>query len=169
MDNKSGEPEESGAPSAPSRGKTGDFVAGLVIFLIAAYALYESINMPFYGDSGVWGSPGLTPGLISSVLLLLSVMLMIRSGGVSTSGYSFKIGIEGWRGLLTFGIIVVYVAAMPLVGYAPATFVMLFVFQIIFAQQRNWRFLIIWGFGLSAFLTVVLYYIFADFFLIPLP
>jgi len=94
---------------------------------------------------------------------------MYRSRSLSLSGLAFSINVEGWRGLLTFGLIIVYVAVLPWVGYAPATFVMLVVFQVIFAQQRDWRYLIIWVMGLSAALTVALYYLFAEIFLIPLP
>jgi hypothetical protein len=166
MNDSDGDP----AGSQPDKQKNvRDFAAGLVIFAIATYALIESIRMPYYGDSGMLGSPGLTPGLISAVLLLLSAMLMYRSRSLSLSGLAFSINVEGWRGLLTFGLIIVYVAVLPWVGYAPATFVMLVVFQVIFAQQRDWRYLIIWVMGLSAALTVALYYLFAEIFLIPLP
>jgi hypothetical protein len=166
MNDSDGDP----AGSQPDKQKNArDFAAGLVIFAIATYALIESIRMPYYGDSGMLGSPGLTPGLISAVLLLLSAMLMYRSRSLSLSGLAFSINAEGWRGLLTFGLIIVYVAVLPWVGYAPATFVMLVVFQVIFAQQRDWRYLIIWAMGLSAALTVALYYLFAEIFLIPLP
>jgi len=166
MNDSDGDP----AATQPDKEKNArDFAAGLTIFAIATYALIESIRMPYYGDSGILGSPGLTPGLISAVLLLLSAMLMYRSRSLSLSGLAFSINVEGWRGLLTFGLIIVYVAVLPWVGYAPATFVMLFVFQVIFAQQRDWRYLIIWAMGLSAALTVALYYLFAEIFLIPLP
>ncbi|MGI9524460.1 MAG: tripartite tricarboxylate transporter TctB family protein [Hyphomicrobiaceae bacterium] len=151
------------------RGSAGDFIAGLAIFLLGAYALYESINMPYYGDSGVLGSPGLTPGLIAGVLLLLSAMLMFRARGFSWPDMSFSIDVNMWRGLLALGIILVYVAVLPFIGYAPATFAMLVVFQLVFAPVRNWRYMVIWCLGLSAFLTAVLYYVFAEFFLIPLP
>ncbi len=158
------------APTGPARqGSAGDFVAGFVIFLLGAYALYESVNMPYYGDSGLLGSPGLTPGLIAGVLLLLSAMLMLRARGFSWSDLSFSIDVDMWRGLLALVIILAYVAALPVVGYAPATFAMLFVFQLVFAPVRNWRYMVIWALGLSALLTAVLYYVFAEFFLIPLP
>lgn len=158
------------APEGPARrGSAGDFFAGLFLFLLGAYALYESINMPFYGDSGLLGSPGLTPGIIATTLLLLSAMLMFRARGFSMQGIRLSFDTEIRRGLLTLGVIVIYVAAMPYVGYAPATFVMLMVFQLIFAPIRSWRYLLIWGVGLSALLTIALYYLFAEFFLIPLP
>ena len=43
------------------------------------------------------------------------------------------------------------------------------IFQIAFAQQRTLKSILIWGFGLSAVLTVVLYYLFGEVFFIPLP
>ena len=158
------------AQSGPARrGSASDFIAGLVIFLLGAYALYESVRMPYYGDSGLLGSPGLTPGLIAVVLLLLSGMLMLRARGFALSDIRLSLGVDVWRGLLALGVILAYVAVLPVVGYAPATFVMLLVFQLVFAPARNWRYMVIWGLGLSAFLTAVLYYVFAEFFLIPLP
>ncbi len=158
------------APIGPAkRGSAGDFVAGLAVFMLGAYALYESVNMPYYGDSGLLGSPGLTPGLIAGVLLLLSAMLMFRARGFSWSDMSLSVNVNMWRGLLVLGIILAYVAVLPFIGYAPATFTMLLVFQLVFAPIRNWRYMVIWGLGLSAFLTAVLYYVFAEFFLIPLP
>ncbi|GAB5377160.1 MAG: hypothetical protein AcusKO_36220 [Acuticoccus sp.] len=66
--------EEGLTPSGvdPVQSPNGDFLVGAIIFAVALYTLNSSVHMPFYGDSGVWGSPGLTPGLISVVLLLLS-------------------------------------------------------------------------------------------------
>ena len=147
----------------------GDFVAGLVIFLIALYTGYESIRMPFYGDSGVWGSPGLTPGLISGVLLLLSGLLMFRARRFARHHVGISISPVMMRGFGTFALIIAYVAAIPYAGYVPATFVMLFVFQLVYAKSRNLSFLIIWALGLSVVLTGVLYYVFAELFLIPMP
>lgn len=151
------------------RHSASDFFAGAVIFLISAYALYESVNMPYLGDSGVWGSPGLTPGLISCVLLVMSAALMFRSRGFSLQGISLTRYTEIGRGGITFVLIVLYIAVLPWVSYAAATFVMLFVFQILFTPRRNWRFVIVWALGLSAVLTAALYYLFAEIFLIPLP
>lgn len=147
----------------------GDFFAGLFIFLIALYTGYESIRMPFYGDAGVWGSPGLTPGLISGVLMLLSAMLMFRARRFARHHVGVSISPVMLRGLGTFALITAYIAAIPFAGYVPATFVMLFVFQLVYAKSRNISFLIIWGLGLSAVLTGVLYYVFAELFLIPMP
>jgi len=171
MQNKSRETAETDRhePGKAKQNRASDFFAGAVIFLISAYALYESVNMPYLGDSGIWGSPGLTPGLISSVLLVLSAALMFRSRGFLLQGISLRHYTEIRRGGITFVLIVIYIAMLPRIGYAAATFIMLFVFQILFTPRRNWRFVIVWALGLSAILTMALYYLFAEIFLIPLP
>ncbi|GAB5377161.1 MAG: hypothetical protein AcusKO_36230 [Acuticoccus sp.] len=56
-----------------------------------------------------------------------------------------------------------------MIGYPIATFLILFIFQTVFAARHDLKFIVIWGFGLSAVLTVILYYLFAEFFFIPLP
>lgn len=163
--------EEGLTPSGvdPVQSPNGDFLVGAIIFAVALYTLNSSIHMPFYGDSGVWGSPGLTPGLISVVLLLLSGLLMFRSRRLTVAGFGMSFSVERARGLLVFGLIVGYVAAIPLIGYPIATFLILFIFQTVFATRHDLKFIVIWGFGLSAILTVILYYLFAEFFFIPLP
>jgi hypothetical protein len=77
--------------------------------------------------------------------------------------------LETRRVLIVFGLVFVYVLVMPLIGYALATFLMLFAFQTIFTGRRDLRFLVIWAGGLSLVLTAALYYVFGQIFLIPLP
>jgi hypothetical protein len=146
-----------------------DFLAGLAIFLVSLYVLIESYRMPFYGDSGALGSPGLTPGLIALFMLALSAALMWRSR-VFRIPLTLKTPDEPARRVLTvFGLVVTYVALMPVIGYVPATFLLLFAFQTIFTQKRDLQFVLIWGVGLSAALTAILWYVFGEIFLIPLP
>ena len=125
--------------------------------------------MPLYGDAGALSSPGLTPGLVSLFLLVLSAALMLRSRRFRAAFGGISIDVETKRVLTVFLIIFIYVAAMPWVGYVPATFLMLLAFQVIFARQHTLAFIVIWGVGLSAFLTAALYYLFGEIFLIPLP
>ncbi|MEO1102799.1 MAG: tripartite tricarboxylate transporter TctB family protein, partial [Pseudomonadota bacterium] len=124
---------------------------------------------PFYGDSGVWGSPGLTPGLISAVLLVLSGLLILRSRRVSFSSIRWGMTVERWRGLAVLGVILAYAAGVPTIGYVPATFLMLLVFQVAFAPRHSLGYFLVWGLGLSAALTVALWWLFGEFFFIPLP
>jgi len=146
-----------------------DFLAGLAIFAVSLYALITSIRMPYYGDAGALSSPGLTPGLISLAMMVLSVVLMLRSRRFRRPFELRLPGIEARRVLTVFAIVFLYVLLMPWMGYAVATFLMLLAFQTIFVARRDLRFLLIWGVGLSAVLTGALYYVFAKIFLIPLP
>jgi hypothetical protein len=77
--------------------------------------------------------------------------------------------VETRRVLTVFGLVFLYVLLMPWIGYAVATFLLLFVFQTIFTASRNLRFLLLWAGGLSAALTAALYYVFGQIFMIPLP
>lgn len=163
------EPTASDAGDGTSKKNAGDFIAGIVVFAIGAYALFESVRMPFFGDSGIWGAPGLTPGILGALLMMLSVLLIVRARGFSWSALRLGVDAEARRGILAFAIIVAYVIALPIVGYAVATFVMLFVFQALFASQRDWRFIVVWALGLSVVLTGALYLLFAKVFQIPLP
>jgi Tripartite tricarboxylate transporter TctB family len=161
--------QQSEAVEAGLRKAGSDFLAGLVIFVISLYALIASIRMPFFGDAGALSSPGLTPGLVSLLMLALSAALMLRSRPFRLPFVLALPGIEARRVLTVFGIVAVYVAAMPRIGYVPATFVMLLAFQTIFAARRDLRFLLLWGVGLSAGLTAALYWLFGHTFMIPLP
>jgi len=157
-------------PAAAALKKAGaDFLAGLVIFVISLYVLITSYRMPFYGDSGALGSPGLTPGLIALLMMMLSAVLMWRSRVFQLPELVRVPDEQARRVLIVLGLVVAYVAAMPVIGYAPATFVLLAAFQIIFVRKRDLRFVLIWGIGLSAVLTAILWYVFAEIFLIPLP
>jgi hypothetical protein len=160
---------ETATPDARLRKAGADFVAGLVIFVVSLYALIASIRMPYYGDAGALSSPGLTPGLISLFMLVLSAVLMLRSRHFRLPFTLAAPSIEARRVLTVFGLVFLYVLLMPWIGYAVATFLMLFAFQTIFVARRDLKFLLIWGGGLSLVLTAALYYVFGQIFLIPLP
>jgi hypothetical protein len=157
------------APDGVLRKAGADFVAGLVIFVISLYALIASIRMPYYGDAGALSSPGLTPGLIAVFMLVLSAALMLRSRRFRLPITFAAPGIEARRVLTVFGLVFLYVALMPWIGYPVATFLLLFAFQTIFVARRDLKFLLIWAGGLSLALTAALYYVFGQIFLIPLP
>jgi hypothetical protein len=160
---------ETAAPEARLRKTGADFIAGLVIFAISLYALIVSIRMPYYGDAGALSSPGLTPGLISLFMLVLSAVLMQRSRRFRLPFTLAAPSLEARRVLAVFSLVFLYVLLMPWIGYAIATFLMLFAFQTIFTARRDLKFLLIWAGGLSLLLTAALYYVFGQIFLIPLP
>jgi hypothetical protein len=160
---------ETAAQDASLRKAGADFAVGLVIFLVSLYALITSIRMPYFGDAGALSSPGLTPGLIAAFMLVLSTVLMLRSRRFRLPFTMTAPSIETRRVLIVFGLVFLYVLLMPWIGYAVATFLMLFAFQTLFTARRDLRFLLIWAGGLSLFLTAALYYVFGHIFLIPLP
>jgi hypothetical protein len=160
---------ETAAPDAGLRRAGADFVAGLVIFVVSLYTLVASIRMPYYGDAGALSSPGLTPGLISAFMLVLSAVLMLRSRRFRLPLTLSAPSVEARRVLIVFGLVFLYVLVMPWIGYPVATFLMLFAFQSIFVARRDLKFLLVWAGGLSLVLTAALYYLFGQIFLIPLP
>ena len=160
---------ETAAPDAALRKAGADFIVGLVIFAVSLYVLITSIRMPYYGDAGALSSPGLTPGLIALFMLALSAALMLRSRRFRLPFTLTAPSIETRRVLSVFGLVFLYVLLMPVIGYAIATFLLLFAFQTIFTARRDLRFLLLWGGGLSLVLTAALYYVFGQIFLIPLP
>jgi hypothetical protein len=160
---------ETASADAPLRKAGADFVAGLVIFVVSLYALIVSIRMPYFGDAGALSSPGLTPGLISLFMLVLSAVLMLRSRPFRLPFVLAAPSIEARRVLIVFGLVFLYVLLMPWIGYTITTFLMLFAFQTIFTARRDFKFLLIWAGGLSLALTAALTYVFGQIFLIPLP
>lgn len=162
------------SPAADTRRRRAsgrDFAAGLAIFLIALYALIEAVRMPYYeqGERGLLSSPGLTPGLLALGLIALSLVLMFRARGFKFAITLAKPGVETWRVLTVFAILILYVGLMKPLGYIVTTFVMLAGFQLIFARRRDLRYILIFCIGLSAAVTGALYYVFGKLFLIPMP
>jgi len=146
-----------------------DFFAGVFLALLSLYVLVSSIRMPHYSGSGWLGSPGLTPGLLALALLLLSLALMVRARHFRLSFGGFSPRIESLRAAACFAMIFVYIAVTPWIGYVPATFLLLFAFQTAFARKLSVRYVLVWSLGLSALLTLILWYVFGQIFFVPLP
>lgn len=165
------QPEPSGKKSfyASPEKAAPDFVAGVVIFVLSVYVLITSYRMPHFAGSGWLGSPGLTPGLIAFVLLILSLALMVRARRFRLRLGRLQPQIEGIRAGACFAMIFVYILVTPLIGYVPATFALLFVFQTAYARKLSVRYVLIWSIGLSALLTFILWYVFGEIFFVPLP
>jgi len=146
-----------------------DFFSGLVLFAVAVYVLIESYRMPHFAGSGWLGSPGLTPGLLGFALLVLSSVLMARGRQFRLSVVIPAWQVETLRTAGCFALMLAYVAATPRIGYVPATFLLLFTFQTVFAPRLTARHVLVWSLGLSAVLTAVLWYVFGQIFFVPLP
>jgi hypothetical protein len=148
---------------------TPDFFAGAFLALLSLYVLVSSYRMPHFSGSGWLGSPGLTPGLVALVLLLLSIALMIRARDFRLRMGPWSPRIESIRAAGCFAMMFVYIAVTPWIGYVPATFALLFAFQTAFARKLSVRYVLIWSIGLSALLTALLWYVFGQIFFVPLP
>lgn len=146
-----------------------DFFTGLLLALLSLYVLVSAYHMPHFAGSGWLGSPGLTPGLIALVLLILSLALMGRSRHFRLSFGSWQPRVETLRTASCFVLIFAYVAVTPWIGYVPATFALLFAFQTAFARELSVRYVLIWSTGLSALITLILWYVFGQIFFVPLP
>ncbi len=144
-----------------------DLIVGVIILGVSIYVLIDSLWMPHYGDAGLVSSPGFTPGLIAIFMIVMSLVLIFRSRNFAWPKSNWTT--ESWRVLGCLAIIVAYVALMPITGYAPATFVLLATFQLVYSKKHDVKYLVVWVFGLSAVLTAALWYLFGRIFLIPLP
>jgi len=155
-----------------------DFVTALVIFLVSLGALIQSFNMPTYGKGlkAILSHPGLTPAVVSIGLLIMSTVLLVQnySSIKSIKGLLVKKehhktpSIEKLRVLIVFAVIVVYAILLPLLRYAKASFITLFVFQFIFIKRYNLK-SILTILSVSLAVTYILNWLFTNFFTIPLP
>lgn len=146
-----------------------DFLAGAGLALLSLYVLVSSYRMPHFSGSGWLGSPGLTPGLIALVLLILSIALMVRARDFRLKVGPFSPRVETIRAASCFAMIFVYILVTPWIGYVPATFLLLFAFQTAFARKLSLTYVLVWSIGLSAVLTATLWYVFGEIFYVPLP
>lgn len=162
------EPVKTGRYESPEKAAP-DFITGLIIFAISIYVMIEAYHMPHFAGSGWLGSPGLTPSLIAIALLVLATALMVRSRNFRLRLGPITPEVETVRVATCFGMIFVYIAITPWVGYVPATFALLFAFQTAFARKLSVRYVLVWSIGLSALLTGVLWYVFGQIFFVPLP
>lgn len=67
-----------------------DFITSILLILFGAYILYASIQMPRLKEQGVnpWSIPGLVPGFIGFILLLLALVLLLRP--IRQGGYKIQ-------------------------------------------------------------------------------
>ena len=142
-----------------------DLRLGCFILVFGSYICWESFTMPSRG--GLVESPGIFPGLMGLLLILFAVILIVKSvvkGGrvrVVQWGRSVKpfLASPDHRPVI-LGIILpaVYIfAAIPVIGFYPATALFLTVMFYSFVQRwRRW-FLFL---PMAVALTGLLYLIF---------
>lgn len=124
----------------PARMAKADFVTAVILIAVSVGALVESWRMPRLEHLSVnpYTVPGIVPGLLSGVLILLGIVLLVRSvrqGGWRLDTVSLSSAV-GARLVLMLLLTLGYAAG--LVGRLPfwlATFLFVFLFVLLF----EWR------------------------------
>jgi len=91
-----------------------DFVTSIVIMTLGGAALVLSWMMPTFREVGAhrYSAPGVVPGFLGVVLLLLGGVLFVRS--IRSGGYRLDITFEGLRAFFVSASIARFFAALVL-------------------------------------------------------
>ncbi len=124
----------------PARMAKADFVTAVILIAVGAGALVESWRMPRLEHLSVnpYTVPGIVPGLLSGVLILLGAVLLaraVRQGGWRLDAASLSSAVGGrlvLMLLLTLGYAAGLVGRLP---FWAATFLFVFLFVLLF----EWR------------------------------
>ena len=161
-----------------------DFVTAIVLMAFSITALVLSLRLPRLEHRNInsWTVPGLVPGFLSVVILILATVLLIRSIvnrgwqlGITGKGIGAFLRSEAFfRLALTIGLGVIY--AVVLVGTIPywlATFVYILSFILIFelrpnADRKPVR-IVVFAFVETVIATAVIAGVFQYLFLVDLP
>ena len=159
-----------------------DFVTSLVLVAFGTAMLWVSLEMPRFEQRNInpYSIPGIVPGILAGVNLILAAVLLIRSigrGGYRLGGGSGRAVIFGdasKRLAIAFVLAVAY--AVGLVGVVPfwlATFLFVTAFILVFewplvAAARRWV-LIVSAPVQGALVAVFVAMVFQELFLVTLP
>jgi Tripartite tricarboxylate transporter TctB family len=157
-----------------------DFVTGLVLIALGVATLVESLRMPRFAhlDIEPYTVPGLVPGALGAVILLLGAILLLRAaraGGwrLATGGAVRRIWSAdpgNWRLALALALCLGY--AGLLVGRLPfwlATFTFVFGFVILFEwplavsrsdRMRRLVLALVYAMAVAAAVTLVFQHVF---------
>lgn len=123
-----------------------DFVVSILLMLFSVWIVAHSLQMPRFEDLGAnpFSVPGIVPGLLGTVIFILSLAVFIRS--LRQKGYRLGINRQTLQGflrdasiqrmLLTTAICIIY--GMAMVGrmnYYLATFIFVLGFLLIFQYR----------------------------------
>lgn len=162
-----------------------DLVTGVVLIVFSLTVIEESWRMPRLAQMGVRpeSAPGLVPGLLGVMLLILGCVLTVRS--IRRGGHRLGITRENFvRTLLLPGNIRLIGTLVLCIGYAGvavgrvpywlATGAFVFLFIAIFewrrdADRRARVRSLAFAAGLSVIVTVVVTWVFSNLFLVTLP
>jgi putative tricarboxylic transport membrane protein len=162
-----------------------DFVSAIVLILAGGYIALDSWRMPRFTEkqTGAWSAPGLVPGLLGLLFVLMGAILLVRS--VRRGGHHLGITARAVAAflrerstqafLITLALCLLYaVGFMGRLPYAAGTalFVFLFIYVTDFQRGRPLRreLVAVGGAGIVAVATsAVVTLVFEKLFLVTLP
>ncbi|MEJ2136603.1 MAG: tripartite tricarboxylate transporter TctB family protein [Desulfofustis sp.] len=124
-----------------------DFITSIVLLAFSLSVVVSSYTMPRLERRGIdpFSAPGVVPGMIGCILLILALILLVRS--VRRGGYLFfstaaqeSGGHRGaaWRVLMTLAISLLYaVGLLGRIDYTIVTLLYIFVFIVLFEYRRG--------------------------------
>lgn len=138
--------------------KKGNIIASVLSILLGAYIVITCLGYPkaeAYG-TGAPG-PGMWPGIIGGLLIAAALWLLISTlrAPADSLGDIVVWGDGPKRVYITMAILVVYVLAIPEIGFIPLTIILLFIFINWFAKYKWYLSLLI-----SVAVTLLIYVIF---------
>lgn len=138
--------------------KKGNIIASILCILLGAYIVITCLGYPkaeAYG-TGAPG-PGMWPGIIGGLLIAASLWLLISTlrAPKDSLGEIVIWGDGPKRVYVTMALLVVYVLAIPEIGFIPLSILLLFIFINWFAKYKWYLSLII-----SVAVTLLIYVIF---------
>jgi putative tricarboxylic transport membrane protein len=149
--------------------RNGDFLAGLVLFVLGFFMLGNAINFGRQIDAAIGAD--FFPKIISAALIAVSVGLIL--GGVKAvkaaeaegSGAQPSKNYPGFAA--TLGLLILYIFVMPVLGFIIATvpFTFLLILILVPKGKKN-RLLFL---GISAGITLAAYFLFVKVFFVMLP
>ncbi len=126
----------------------------LLYFVLIPWGIEHSVDNP-----GVGLDPSFLPRLTALLLGALSIPLVVRP-----STWEKRVRLFPRRALIATALFIAYIAVTPLIGYLPATLLVLGTYLYFFGV-RSWPTLI----GVTVVTSFLLYYFFAKVMLVMLP
>ncbi|RDU38126.1 hypothetical protein DRW41_00720 [Neobacillus piezotolerans] len=134
----------------------------LLFLIIGGIVLMQSLSLNYYSEFGP--GPGLLPIWISGLMIVLSIINIfsslkkdaIKLADVMPKGEGLK------NVLLTVGTLLLFIITVPYIGFCIASFLMLF---LLFLRGYKWYI----GVGLSAGITLLVFWVFGSILNVPLP
>ena len=159
-----------------------DFWTSLVLIALGAAVVAESLRMPRFAELNInpYTVPGLVPGALGAIILLLGLVLCVRSaraGGWRTGGRARGASAEPGRRRLLLACALCLAYAAGLVGRVPfwlATWLFVSAFVAAFEwslapSRAAWARRLAFALGFGAVVSAVVTLVFQEVFLVRLP